>query len=74
MLKFVVKNKVWEIRINPIYFLFFCLFRTTPMACGGSQARGLIGATATGLCHSHSNVGSELSLQPTPELMAPPDP
>ena len=31
---------------------FFCLFRAAPMAYGGSQARGLTGAKATG--HSHS--------------------
>jgi len=40
------------------------------MAYGGSQARGLIGAVANGLRHSHSNLGSELSLQPTPQLTA----
>jgi len=44
------------------------------MACGGSQARGGIGAIAAGLHHSHSNVGFELHLQPTPQLMATPDP
>ena len=27
-------------------YLFFCLFRATPAAYGGSQARGLIGAVA----------------------------
>ena len=41
----------------------------TPVAYGSSQAQGRIGATATGLCHSHSNTRSELSLQPTPQLM-----
>ena len=40
----------------------------------GSQARGQIGAVAAALCHSHSNVGSELHLRPTPQLMATPDP
>ena len=44
------------------------------MACGGSQARGLIRATAAGLHHSHNNAGSESSLQPIPQLMATPDP
>ena len=44
------------------------------MACGGSQARGQIGATAAGLHHSHSNVGSEPRLRPTPQLAAMPDP
>ena len=38
---------------------FFCLFRGAPMAYGGSQARGLMRAVATGLCHSHSNARSE---------------
>ena len=61
-----------------LFFLFFfCLFafsRATLAACGGSQARGLIGATAAGLCQSHSNVGFELCLRPTPQLMAMPDP
>ena len=38
---------------------FFFNFRATPTAYGVSQARGLIGATAAGLHHSHSNAGSE---------------
>ena len=41
-----------------------------PTAYGGSQARGLIGAVATGLCQRHSNVGSVPRLQPTPQLTA----
>ena len=41
------------------FFFVFCLFRVEPEAYGGSQSRGLIGATAASLCHSHSNVGSE---------------
>ena len=44
---------------------FFSLFRAAPMAHGGSQV---------GLCHSHSNVGSELHLWPTLQLTAMPDP
>ena len=45
-----------------IFYLFiyvFSLFRATLAAYGGSRARDLIGAAATGLCQSHSNVGSE---------------
>ena len=41
--------------------LFVCLFafsRATPVAHGGSQARGLIGTVATGLRQSHSNAES----------------
>ena len=44
------------------YSFFFGLFAISwaaPMAYGGSQARGLIGAVATSLCQSHSNAGSE---------------
>ena len=48
-----------------ILFFVFCLFRATPKAYGGPQARGLIGAVAAGLHHSHSNTGSEPHLQPT---------
>ena len=51
------------------FFFFFGLFafcRAAPMAYGSSQARGLIGAVATGLRQSHSNVRSELHLQPSP--------
>ena len=58
-------------------FLFFCLFafsRAASAAHGGSQARGLIGAVAATLHQSHSNSGSELSLRPTPQLTAMPDP
>ena len=44
--------------------LFFVLLSTaTLVAYGGSQARGRI--QAAGLCHSHSNTGAELCLQPT---------
>ena len=46
----------------------------TPVAYGDSQARGLIGTTAAGLYHSHSNTRSEPRLRPTPQFMAKPDP
>ena len=49
-------------------FYFFCLSRAAPEACGGSQARGLIGAVAAGLRQRHCNVGSKLHLRPTPQL------
>ena len=44
--------------------LLFCFlfFRAVPVAYGGSQARGPKGATAAGLCHSHSNTKSKPSL------------
>ena len=59
-----------------IIIITICLFAISwaaPAAYGGSQARGLIGAVATGLRQSHSNAGSEPRLQPTPQLTAMPD-
>ena len=54
------------------FFLSFCLFlgphREVPRLVFE------LGVVATGLCHSHSNVGSELPLGPTPQLMAMLDP
>ena len=55
------------------FFFFFAISWATAAAYGGSQARGLIGAVATGLRQSHSNAGSEPRLQPTPLPMATPD-
>ena len=63
------------------YFILFYFFVfvvvaiswAAPVAYGGSQARGRIGAVATGLRQSHSNAGSEPRLQSTPQLTATPD-
>ena len=38
---------------------FSLLLSAAPAAHGGSQARGGVGAVATGLCHHHSKVRSE---------------
>ena len=43
-------------------FFVFRPFRAAPAAYGGSQARGLIGAVAPGLRHSHSNARSKTYL------------
>ena len=56
-----VSVSLWQY-LNAIYrhldfFFFFCLLGAVPMAYGGSQARGLIGAVAAGLRHSHGNSG-----------------
>ena len=56
------------------FFFFVFLFRALPVAYGGSQARGPIGAVAISLRHSHSNAGSELHLQLIPQLTAVPNP
>ena len=57
-----------------IFFFSFGLFRATPVAYGGSQARGPIGAVVPGLHHSHSNSGFEPHLLPIPQLRAMLDP
>ena len=61
------------------YFLSFFLFFVLLSFLGSllrhmeiPQAKG--GAVATSLCQSHSNMGSEPSLWPTPQLTATPDP
>ena len=61
----------------PYYFILFCFvlfyfilfFRASPTA-NGSRIRAVV----AGLHHSHSNEGSESSLQSTPQLMAMLDP
>ena len=45
-------------------------FRATLTAYGGSQARGRIGATVAGLCHSQSNAKSKPCLRTTSQLIA----
>ena len=52
-----------------IYLFIYLCFRATPTAYGGSQARGLIGAVADSL--RHSNAGSEMLLELTPQLTTP---
>ena len=43
-----------------LFILALFYFLATCVAYGSSQARGQSGAIAAGLCHSHSNAGSEL--------------
>ena len=63
-----------DLRFGLLFFGLFAFSRAAPAAHGGSQARGLIGAVAASLCQSHSNVGSEMHLRPTPQLTATLDP
>ena len=56
------------------FIILFLLFRATPMAYGGAQAKGHIGAVAAGLHHSHSTNRSKRCLQSIPQLMATLDP
>ena len=48
----------------------YLLFRAAPVAYGSSQVRDEIGAAADGLSHSHSSLGPEPHLRPTPPLTA----
>ena len=57
-----------------LFFPVSCLLRAAPVAFGGSLARGLIGAVAANLRHSHSHARSKLCLQPTPWLTPTLDP
>ena len=60
----------------PLLLWFGLAFRVmaTPVAYGGSQARGHLRAATAGLHHSHRNTRSEPHLQPMPQLAAMPDP
>ena len=85
-LQFPSPNSKWFFFVF-VFVFFFCLLSfvvvvvvvivaiswAAPTAYGGSQARGLIGAVATGLRQSHSNAGSKPRLQPTPQLTATTD-
>ena len=73
-------NKRYQVSVhhplifNSLFFFFLVFSRATPVAYGGSQARGLIEAAAAGLHHRCSNVGSKPRLRPTPQLRAMSDP
>ena len=68
------EGKSWGLFFLFFGFLSFLLFFwAAPVAHGGSQARRPIGAVASSLRQSHSNVGSEPSLRSTPQLTAKPD-
>ena len=71
---FKVKEAHFGFNNKILYFFLFCLFRAAPTAFGGSQAKGLIRATAASLHHCHSSARSKLCLQLTPQLTAMPDP
>ena len=59
-----------QLEATPDSFFFFDTYLADPKACGGSAGRGPIAAIAAGLCQSYSNMGSEPSLESTPQLTA----
>ena len=74
VLLFSFFKKIFKLFIYLFFGLFFVFSRAEPMAHGGSQAKGPIGAVDARLHHSHSNAGSEPHPQPTPQLTATLDP
>ena len=56
------RNAVYFYVLINLFFFGFCLLRAAPVAYGGSQARGLMGAVAAGLRQRHSNARSESRL------------
>ena len=60
-------------RFHCLKFIYFCFFRATPVAYGGSQASHLIRAAAAGLHQSHSNDKYKPHLRYIPQLTAMPD-
>ena len=74
-----IRGKTIQIPLNFSFFGFFlflsfCFFQGALATYGNSRARGLIGAVAASLHHSHSNARSKPHLCPTPQLMATWDP
>ena len=71
MFIFKVLSPAFVFFFSSFFFFFFfgllLFFSTAPVAYGGSQARGLIGATDAGLLQSHSNAGSKLRLWAMPD-------
>ena len=57
-----------------VWTFFFCLLGLYLRHLEVPRLGGSIRAVATSLRYSHSNAGSELHLQPTPQLMATLDP
>ena len=68
------KETALGFKIFQYFFIFLPFYWATPLAYGGSRARGQIGAVAASLCQSHSNAGSKPHLQAIPQLTAMPDP
>ena len=57
-----------------IYLFIFCFLGLHPWHVEAPRPGGPVGATASSLSHSHSNVGSELRLQPTTQPATTLDP
>ena len=70
-----MKNASLTSSISWGFFVLFCFcsFVFLPFL-GLREARGLMGAVATGLHHSHSNAVSEPRLQPAPQVTTTLDP
>ena len=71
----IFRSCLWK-KIGSLYFFvaFFFFFYGRTCSNGSSQARGQSRFAGVGLRHSHSHIGYELCLRPTPQLMATLDP
>ena len=59
VISFTEANTAKSKEVGHSLSFFFFFLRAAPVAYGGSQARGRIGAVAASLLHSYSNSGSE---------------
>ena len=55
----IIYMQIYKMRSFYFFNYYYFFFRAAPTAYGSSQARGQIGATASGLCHSNSNTRSK---------------
>ena len=60
------KIQIQRVESDRGFYFFFFFFRAAPTVYESSQAKGRTRAAASG--HSHSNMGLEPSLRPTPQL------
>ena len=67
-------NIIVPARVRTCFFCFVLFFKAGLAAYGSFQARGPVRAAVASLHDSHSNVGTEPRLWPTPQLTAMPDP
>ena len=68
------KTFIWHLFFGGVCLFGWLVFRATPAAYEGSQARSLIGAVAASLHHSHSYARSQRHPRSIPELTAMMDP
>ena len=56
---FPLNRILWRLELFFFFFVFLSFWGPCPVAYGSPQARGITGAVAAGLIHSHSNARCE---------------